>query len=109
MTSHFSNKHRKYVLRKKPMIPDSTLIDLLRKFRHECKDQDLSVECAMASTLIATARFDIALRDRPIREWLGMVGLMRSEMRNLIHALKKEYGVPDNAEPAEEIQPEVSQ
>jgi len=88
---------QKYLQRRKAKpgdLPDTAAIAHLREFRADCKEQDLSLECAMATTLMAVIRFDIAFRTRPLGEWMGYLGTLRREMRNLKKTLRLEYDPP---------------
>lgn len=75
-------------------VPDTAAINHLKEFRDDCRDQKLSLECAMASALVAVVRFDAAFRTRPLGEWMGYLGTVRQELRNLKNALRAEYDEP---------------
>lgn len=66
-------------------------MDALKLFRNECKEQSLSLECALATVVIQLFRTDEALRTKPFEVWLGQLQTTRKELRNLKHALRKEY------------------
>jgi hypothetical protein len=64
---------------------------LLRKLRDDCKDQDLGVECAMITAMMAAVAFADTFEECGRQVWLGRFGTLRQELRNLQHALEHEY------------------
>lgn len=68
------------------------VLQQLNQYRFDCKATgDMPIECAMATALIAALRFADSF-DRGGRQvWLGNFSILRSELRNLMKALSKEY------------------
>ena len=64
---------------------------LLRKYRAECKEETLSLECAAATTLMALAGFAEAFEQGPRKNWSSHWGSVLYQLRNLQHALQVEY------------------
>jgi hypothetical protein len=64
---------------------------LLRKLRDDCKDQDLGVECAMITAMMASVAFAETFEEGGRQMWLGRFGTLRQELKNLQHALEHEY------------------
>jgi hypothetical protein len=66
-------------------------LDLLRRLRDDCKEQQLGVECAMVTAMMSAVRFADAFDNGPRRKWAGHFGTLRADLRNLQHALKHEF------------------
>jgi hypothetical protein len=66
-------------------------LDLLRKLRDDCKEQQLGVECAMVTTMMSIVRFTEAFENGPRHLWASHLGTVRADLRNLQHALKHEF------------------
>lgn len=108
MSSPFSNARRRFLQRRHCTIAETVPIQQLKAYRDECKEQRLSAECAMATTLIAMLRLDEAIRSRTLGEWMGQLGMLRGQIKNLYHALNVEFEAPGLKLAASQSNPEVS-
>jgi hypothetical protein len=64
----------------------------LGRFRTECKEEGLGLECALATLAMAAVRLDFSARvEDSFQRVQSFSWAVRSEARNVIKALKKEY------------------
>jgi hypothetical protein len=64
---------------------------LLETYRGDCKEQKLSLECAMATALMSVIAFHDAFENGPRQRWSARWGQARADLRNLQCALDVEF------------------
>lgn len=71
--------------------PKTMAVNALMRFREECKEEGLSLECAIATLAIQAAHLDRALEDDSFNRVKSCLGSVRYQFKNTIKALKAEY------------------
>lgn len=71
--------------------PKNMVVNALMRFRNECKEEGLSLECALATAMIQAAHLERALQDDSFNRVKSCLGSIRHQFRNVVKALKSEY------------------
>ncbi len=69
----------------------------LRQLKLECRDEQLSTECAMIVAVMAAIQFYDAFDTGPRQKWSSFVPNMGKTLRNLQHALDLEFEAGNKA------------
>ena len=71
--------------------PQTKTIRALRRFREECKEEGLSLECALATLAMSAERLRNARDSDSYQRVMSALGSICQEMRNVTRALAIEY------------------